>query len=167
MKSKHNIAKFSAWASIADLVAWYNESRIRGANYAKHILECTSSGSELNEDAARQKSPLYWETPGKKLTKSKLFIYAGIYDGIQGSVPITHSINFYNKVLADMKVKGTSRYVTPIEKLRLLEFRKPLGEFGSIGRAICLKKESGNIRLIIFEGNHEMLTGYAFNELIE
>ncbi len=47
MRSKHNIAKFSAWASITDLVAWYNESRIRGANYAKNILDCTSSGNEF------------------------------------------------------------------------------------------------------------------------
>jgi esterase/lipase len=168
MKSKHNIAKFSAWASISDLIAWYNESKIRGADYATHILKCTSSGSELNEEIAKQKSPLFWETPVKKQAKAKLFIYAGIYDGIQGSVPITHSINFYNKVLTDMNVRDTSRYVTPYEKLKLLEFRKPLGDFGTIGgRKICLKKESGNIRLTIFEGNHEMLTEYAFNELIK
>ena len=167
MRSKHNIAKFSAWASISDLVAWYNESRIRGANYAKNILDCTSSGNELNEENARQKSPLYWKTPVKKLTKSKLFIYAGIYDGIQGSVPITHSINFYNKVLDDIQEEDTSRYVTPFEKLKLLEYRKPLGEFGSIsGRQIFLRKESGNLKLVIFEGNHEMLTEYAFSELL-
>ncbi len=168
MKSKHKIAKFSAWASIADLVAWYNESKIRGADYAKHILACTSSGEVLNEEAARQKSPLYWKTPGNKLAASKLLIYAGIYDGIQGSVPITHSINFYNKILADIGVSDTSRYVTNYEKLRLLEFRKPLGDFGSIsGRTICLQKEFGNIKLVIFEGNHEMLTEFAFNELLE
>ncbi len=121
----------------------------------------------LNEENARQKSPLYWKTPVKKLTKSKLFIYAGIYDGIQGSVPITHSINFYNKVLNDMQEGDTSRYITPFEKLKLLEYRKPLGDFGSIsGRQICLRKESGNVKLVIFEGNHEMLTEYAFRELL-
>ena len=167
MRSKHNIAKFSAWASISDLVAWYNESKIRGANYAQNILDCTSSGSTLIEENARQKSPLYWKTPAKKLEKSGLFIYAGIYDGIQGSVPITHSINFYNKILADMAVSDTSFYVTPYEKLKLLEFHRPPGKFGTIsGRQICLKKEFGNLKLVIFEGNHEMLTEYAFNELV-
>lgn len=168
MKSKHNIRKFSAWASISDLIAWYNESKIRNSSYADNILNCTNSKNELNEEIAKQKSPLYWDTPVKKLSGSKLFIYAGIYDGIQGSVPITHSINFYNKLLTDLSVRDTSKYISIYEKLKLLEFRKPLGDFGNIaGRKICLKKEFDNIRLIIFEGNHEMLSEYALNELLE
>lgn len=167
MRSKHNIKKFSAWASISDLIAWYNESKILGNKYAGNILECTESESELNIEKAEQRSPIYWETPASKLAGSKLAIYAGIYDGIQGSVPITHSINFYNKILRDLSVSDTSKYVSSSEKLNLLEFRKPLGEFGNIGgRKVFLRKEFENISLIIFEGNHEMLTGFAFNELI-
>jgi len=169
MKSRHNIKKFSAWASISDLIAWYNESRIRENNYAENILKCTESKNGiLNETIARQKSPIYWATPINKLSSTKLFIYAGIYDGIQGSVPITQSINFYNKLLKDNLVSDTSKYVTIDEKLKLLESRKPLGEYGSIsGRKICLIKEFGNIKLIIFEGSHEMLTEFALNELLE
>jgi len=168
MKSKHKIKKFSAWASITDLTAWYNESRIRKSKYAENILDCTDSKNGLNIENAKQKSPLYWDSPTKKLQSSKLFIYAGVYDGIQGSVPITHSINFYNKLLSDMKVSDSLNYVSITEKLNLLEKREPLGEFGNIAdRKICLKKEFGNVRLIIFEGNHEMLTEFALNELLE
>lgn len=168
MKSKHKIKKFSAWASITDLIAWYNESKIRNNNYAENILDCTGSENGLNIENAKQKSPLYWNSPTEKLQSSKLFIYAGIYDGIQGSVPITHSINFYNKLLSDMKVSDSLNYVSITEKLNLLEKREPLGEFGNIAdRKICLKKEFGNVRLIIFEGNHEMLTEFALNELLE
>jgi hypothetical protein len=168
MKSRHNIKKFSAWASITDLIAWYNESKIRSNNYAGNILDCTGSENVLNIENARKRSPVYWDTPVEKLKSSKLFIYAGIYDGIQGSVPITHSINFYNKLLKDMSVSDTSEYVSIFEELKLLEFREPLGEFGKIAdRRICLKKESGNVRLTIFEGNHEMLTEFALNELLE
>jgi pimeloyl-ACP methyl ester carboxylesterase len=165
MKSKHNIKKFSAWASISDLPAWYNESKIRGAKYADNILSCTSSQGALNELVAKQKSPLYMDTPKNK--KAGLFIYAGVFDGIQGSVPITHSINFYNKLLTDLSVSDRTKYVSPDEKLKLLEFGKPLGSFGEIsGRKVCLAKEYENIHLTIFEGNHEMLTEYAFNEII-
>ena len=168
MKSKHNINKFSAWASISDLIAWYNQSEMRNSKYAKNILDCTASKDGLNIVNAKQKSPIYWNTPTEKLINSKLYIYAGIYDGIQGSVPITHSINFYNKLLTDLSVLDTLKYVSDIEKLKLLEFRKPLGNYGSIGeRTICLKKEYGNLCLIIFEGNHEMLTEFALNELLE
>lgn len=168
MKSKHNIRKFSAWASISDLTAWYNESLIRGNNYAGNILDCTGSGDVLNIESAKQKSPIYWNTPNEKLKSSELSIYAGIYDGIQGSVPITHSINFYNKLLTDMSVSDTSQYVSLSEKLNLLEKREPLGEFGTIAsRKIFLRKEFENISLTIFEGNHEMLTEFALNELLE
>jgi len=167
MKSKHNISKFFAWASISDLIAWYNQSKIRGNGYDKNILDCTLSEDKLNTEVAKQKSPIYWNTPTEKLKNSKLYIHAGIYDGIQGSVPITHSINFYNKLLKDLSVSDSSKYVSDNEKLKLLEFRKPLGNLGSIGgRKICLKKEYGNLSLVIFEGNHEMLIEYALNELL-
>ncbi|NOY95321.1 MAG: prolyl oligopeptidase family serine peptidase [Chlorobi bacterium] len=169
MKSKHNIKKFSAWASISDLIAWYNESRIRKSNYAENILKCTKSvNGVLNKEIAKQKSPIYWATPLNKLSNSKISIYAGIYDGIQGSVPITHSINFYNKLMSDLSVTDSSKYVSDKEKLELLEYRRPLGDFGKIsGRDICLIKEFQNIKLVIFEGNHEMLTEFALNELLE
>jgi len=168
MKSKHNIKKFSAWASVSDLIAWYNECKIRNYNYAENILDCTGSENGLNIENAKQKSPIYWNTPIEKLENSKLTIYAGIYDGIQGSVPITHSINFYNKLLTDMSVSDTLKYVSTSEKLVLLEKRETLGEFGNIAdREIYLKKEFGNLRLIIFEGNHEMLTDFALDELLE
>jgi hypothetical protein len=43
-----------------------------------------------------------------------------------------------------------------------------LGNLGRIAdRKVFLKKQSGNVGLTIFEGNHEMLTEYAFNELIK
>ena len=168
MTSKHRIHKFSAWASIADLVAWYNESTLRENKYAANILDCTGSAVKLNVEIAQQRSPLYWPTPLGKLPHTSLSIYAGVYDGIQGSVPITHSINFYNKLLADTGVTDTSVYVTAHEKLKLLEFRKPLGGFGSIAaRKICLFKEFGTIQLTIFEGNHEMLTEFALHALLE
>jgi len=168
MKSKHKIKKFSAWASITDLIAWHNESKLRKNNYATNILDCTGSENVLNTANAKLKSPLYWNSPTEKLESSKLHIYAGIYDGIQGSVPITHSINFYNKLLTDMSVSDTLKYVSTSEKLELLEKREPLGEFGKIAdRKICLKKESGNLSLSIFEGDHEMLTEFALDELLE
>ena len=167
IKSRHPIRKFSAWASISDLTAWYHESKIRNNPYADHILKCTGATDELIDTLAQQRSPLYWTTPKSKLIDTELNIYAGIYDGLQGSVPITHSINFYNKILSDIGISDSSKYVSDKEKLQLLEFRKPLGNFGKIAdREICLIKQSGNIKLIIFEGNHEMLPQYALQELL-
>ena len=168
MKSKHNVKKFSAWASITDLTEWYVQSKIRKRPYAEHILKCTDSVDKLNTKIAKSKSPIFWKTPIGKLKNSKLSIHVGVYDGIQGSVPITHSINFYNKVLKDLGVTDSSKYVSDKEKLDLLEFRKPLGNFGNIAdRKICLQKEYGNVKLTVFVGNHEMIEEYALDELLK
>jgi hypothetical protein len=168
MKSKHSIRRFSAWVPISDLPAWYAQSKIMGTKYAENILDCTSSKDSLNLEIAKRKSPIYWKTPVEKLNTTELQIFAGVYDGIQGSVPITHSINFYNKVLKDKLINDSTLFVSDSEKLYLLEFRKALGNLGRIAdRKVFLKKQSGNIGLTIFEGNHEMLTEYAFNELIK
>ena len=168
MKSRHLIRRFSAWVPISDLPAWYAQSKIMGTKYAENILACTGSKDSLNIEIAIKKSPIYWKTPIEKLNTSELQIYAGVYDGIQGSVPITHSINFYNKVMKEMPLADSLNYVNDVEKLNLLEYRKALGDFGKIAdRKVFLKKKSGNLSLTLFEGNHEMLADYAFNELIK
>ncbi len=166
IKSRHQIRRYSAWVPISDLVAWFEESKIRGNKYAGDILACTGSkDGELELEEAKRRSPLHWKTPPGRLDNSELIIYAGVYDGIQGSVPITQSINFYNKVLSEL-YPGSEATVSLEEKARLLEFRKPLGAFGAIGgREICLEKSSGNLRLVIFTGNHEMLPEAAFDNL--
>ncbi len=168
MKSKHTIWKFSAWASITDLIAWHHESKVLRNNYHNNIMACTESKQGiLNETNAKLRSPIYWSTPIDKFSNSHLFIYAGIYDGIQGSVPITQSINFYNKLLLDLGVTEPSKYVSELEKLQLLEYRKPLGEYGKIAdRNIFLIKEFKLIKLIVFEGGHELLSEFALNEVL-
>ncbi|WKK67099.1 alpha/beta hydrolase family protein [Lutimonas zeaxanthinifaciens] len=168
MKSKHRVKKFSAWASISDLVAWYNESKIRNNQFATDILDCTGSENGIDIKRAKERSPLYWQTPIEKLKNSKLTIYAGVYDGVKGSVPITHSFNFYNKILSEISVEDTSLYVSNYEKLKLLEKREKIAEFGKIGdREIYLKKEFINLSIIIFEGDHEILPEFAINDLLK
>ena len=171
MKSKHRIKKFSSWVPLVDLVQWYEETKILKLKYSEEILACTQSKDGLlNEEIARQKSPIFWGTPIKKLNYSTLEISTGIYDGMIGNgvIPITHSINFYNKLLSDLSVTDSTKYVSDREKLRLLEFRKPLSDYGKIsGREVMLVKETNNIKLTLFEGGHEILTKYAFEELIK
>ena len=167
MKSRHNIKLFSAWVPIADLEAWYRESKVRKNKYAREILACTHQDtSKLDAGSFRERSPLFWEVPTWRLDETRLEIFTGIFDGIQGSVPITQAINFYNKVAGECYGKQAD-LVSDKEKLFLLEKRQPLGSFGQLGpRKIFLEKQSGNIRLVVFEGNHEMLASYAFSQCV-
>ncbi len=168
MKSKHNINKFSAWNSITNLIDWYYETKPINSNYSQDILDCTGSGNELNENKAKLKSPVFWNTPIEKRSNSSLYIYAGILDGKKGPVPIAQSINFYNKLLSDMSVNDSSKYVSDFEFKKLKAIPYPNWNYGSIeNRKIHLKKEYKNIRIIIFDGNHEMLPEFAINELLQ
>ena len=96
IRLKHRINTFLAWVPISDLEAWYWQSNHRGAGYADDVLKSTSKGNTLNVAEARRRSPLFWDLPAKP--NGKLEIYAGIRDGYDGSVPISHSILFYNKI---------------------------------------------------------------------
>ncbi len=171
MKSKHRIKKFSSWVPLVDLTKWFEESKIRKLKYSEEILACTeSTRGILNKKVALEKSPIYWETPTEKLKYSRLEIFAGVYDGMtgNGTIPITHSINFYNKLQNDLEEEDSSKYVSELEKLTLLEHRKPLSNYGAIaGRAVILLKESNNIRLTLFEGGHEILNEFAFEDLVK
>jgi esterase/lipase len=167
MKSKHNIAEFSAWCPISDIYWWYHQTKVRDLNHWEDILKCTnSSNGHLDEISAKSRSPLYWETPTQKLITAKLKIYTGVYDGIQGSVPITQSINFYNKILTDINCSDSLQYINDIEIVHLLEKQTPLNNYGQIGnRKIILKKEYKNVNITIFDGKHELLTDIVLQTL--
>jgi dienelactone hydrolase len=169
MKSRHKIKSFSAWSSIADLAAWYGESVERKNKYAAEIIKCIGTNAEFDAEKAKERSPLHWKTPVKKRKRSALQIYVGVHDGYTGSVPISQSINFYNKLLTDANQKDTSLYVSQNDAAILLKTQsftplKPLGTLGD--RAILYQKQAKKIRLTVFEGTHEILNDTAL-EIID
>lgn len=171
MKAKHKIKKFAAWVPLADLAKWYEQTKARKLKYPAEILLCTSSlNGGLNKEVAMEKSPMYWKTPVDKFDYSMVDIYVGIYDGLESNspIPITQSINFYNKLLQDMAATDSSAYIADSVKLKLLEYEKPLGDYGKIAdRDVCLVKQYKNLRITFFTGGHEMLQQFAFDELVK
>lgn len=169
MKSRHTIRAFSAWASISDLSAWYGESVERKNRYGPEIVKCTGAGEVFDAEKAKERSPLFWKTPVKKRKNSSLQIYAGIHDGYTGSVPISHSINFYNKLLTDAQEKDKSRYVSEADAATMLKTQTFPAQSPAKtieNRAILYQKTSKKITLTIFEGTHEILKNAAV-ELID
>jgi predicted peptidase len=170
MRSRHTIKAFSAWASISDLAAWYQQSVERKNKYPKEIISCIGGGNNFDSIKAKERSPLVWTTPVKKRKKSSLQIFAGIHDGHNNAVvPISQSINFYNKIIFDYKVKDVSKYVSQEDEKRMLDTQtfpvsdttKKIG-----GKAIYYQKSAKNVMITIFEGGHDMLSKQAL-EYIE
>src|SRR5690606_40223292 len=60
-------------------------------------------------------SVLLMPTPVKQRKDATLHIYAGINDGYTGSVPISHSLELYNKVVKDFD-KGAKKQLIPLER---------------------------------------------------
>ncbi len=169
MKSKYDIDSFSAWVPISDIEAWYYQSLGRNNRYAGHILSATKSqDSILNVDEARSRSPLFMDTPVKQRSDSYLTIYAGIHDGYEGSVPISQSINFYNKIISDFGAPK-DQLISKDEILNLVTMRTfPVESGDMIGeRKIIFERKYRNTALVLFEGNHEMLPDVALKLLMD
>ena len=170
MKTDLPIKSFSAWVPISNLVDWYWSSKSRGLKYAGHILAATASrDSVLDEKEAKNRSPFFQQTPVKLRQNSQLNIYCGIHDGYTGSVPISQSVHFFNKLVADLG--GEKRDQVSDADLNymlsqrsyeaLMTDRQYLGD-----RLIHYSKQFKHIRLTVFEGGHEMLEDVALEQIL-
>lgn len=173
MNIRYPVKSFSAWAPISDIEAWYWESVGRNQKYAQHILSATSSSDGiLNNEEARRRSPIAHSFPKDRRKGAKLFIYEGIHDGYTGSVPITHSIHMYNRLIGDLKyntVNPDSIMCKAVSDTDLVSGKEILDLVVKrinpehdptkflFDRAIHLFRKYENIELIIFEGRHEQI----------
>lgn len=161
MQSKHQVSSFAAWASITDINAWYHETNARNLKYASHIsLATTGDSTGIDVHEAKERSPIFMSTPVKQRKESKLFIFAGVHDGYTGSVPITHSLHLYNKIVNDYQPNATLELIPGHVIQRLVSARSlPGSNFGRVGnrKVHYQKKYEDKLQLTIFEGGHEML----------
>jgi len=169
LRTKHKIKKFISWVPISDLTAWYYQSvAIGNEKYAENILSCT--GSNLNfmdQGELKRRSPLYWDIPST--ISGSIDIYAGINDGHSGggSVPISHSILFFNHLLTAWGLN--ENYITSeiITKLLTRAYDNSPPERKIQDRRVIYQNKTELATLTIFDGGHEMLSEYTFNKLIE
>lgn len=169
MQSRHKVRSFSAWAAISDIQQWYHETKARGLKYAKHIaLATTGDSTTIDVEEAKSRSPLYMQTPVTSRENSKLFIYTGVHDGYTGSVPITHSLQIYNKVVQDLNNDAVTQRVPSEVAEKLLAARSlPGSHYGKIGdRKIHYRQQyARQVAVTIFEGGHEMLEDEALKHI--
>ncbi len=175
MELTRPIKSFNAWVPISDLNAWYWESLGRRFNYASHIMAAIGHDGKIDTEEAARRSPLYKKFPKETRKNSILRIYAGIHDGHIGCVPVSHSINFYNRIVGEMKygtasldeiyryAENDSELVSKNLLLSVLEKRLCPESIDKddalLGRHIHLRRSSGPVSLIIFEGEHEQIPG--------
>lgn len=175
MKTQHPIKTFSAWVPISDIQRWYHESVQRKNKYALHIAKATTGNPDfsrdyhyIDDDEAIKRSPIFMKTPTEKRQNSQLFIYAGIHDGFKGSVPITQSLLFYNKVVREYDPSAINAIIPESHIQEMITTRNfQQKEKKKIGNRILHYQKSYKnlVQVSIFEGGHEMLPEIALKYL--
>lgn len=164
MKINYPVRSFNAWVGISNLSDWYWESKGRNTKYATDIEQVVMKNGKPDWSELESRSPIKLPFPAGKREQATLNIYAGLHDGYTGSVPITHSILFYNKIAAALFPGIKEHLVTDSTIISLLTKRTNPGTDTSVklnGRIIHLSKQLNNLSLTIFEGGHEMLVPSA------
>jgi len=98
------LAGVSAWASISDIRAWWEQKSIgkKKSKYAKDIEKSTGGRPDQDKKAAREcvkRSPMTYLDQAAGVN---LDINAGVTDGHEGgSVPFTHSLYAFNRVVPE------------------------------------------------------------------
>ena len=153
-------AAVSVWCPINDLKKWCEFHQ--GKSYGRHVIRNLKGDPRSNEKAAKEaakRSPVTWLANAKHLN---IDIGTGISDGHKGSVPINHSLEAYN-ILADDTDKVPQEHIDHMLKTQTAPAGTP--EFSDPGygrRKIHYRKVSGNCRVTIFAGAHNILTDYSY-----
>jgi acetyl esterase/lipase len=165
LNTRHPVKMTFAWVPITDLEAWYHQSKERRHKYADHILAVTQSQETLNVEDARARSPMFMPIPAD--LNAPIRIFAGIDDGYKGSVPITHSLLFYNRLA---KFSGGENLVSESDIAALAAREKPAdpSALPSLGKHKVLYHRASKLASVtIFQGGHEMVVDSCFAQMEE
>jgi len=166
-RAPHIWAGVSSWVPITDCAAWHAECKRSGRRYYKDLeVSCKGKPGDSSEVDLeyRKRSPLTWLS---RASNVPLDINAGIRDGHEGSVPISHSLKAFN-LLAESSLKLTQEQIDYFTKeSKVPESLKGAGPDPSYGkdRQPLWRGQSKVTRITIFDGGHEMIPSVIFDWL--
>ena len=160
-------AGVSAWVPISDLTKWHAETSKRKLKYAREI-ELSIGGKPLPGSKAaaeaRKRSAITYLARARGVP---LDINAGITDGHNGSVPISHSLEAFNLLAAKKDRLGAeliSEFVKTAKVPAALKGQAPVdATYGK--RSVLFRRQSGAARVTIFQGGHELIPEAALQWL--
>jgi len=161
-------AGVSSWVPISDIRAWWEQKREgRQSGYADHIEKAVGGRPDDNETAAQEcikRSPL---TYLKNAASVNLDINAGITDGHEGgSVPFTHSLYAFNEVVPKQDQISDDFIGSFYEAQQLPAGISKANADALFGeKSVVFRRTSGNTRVTIFQGGHEIIHEAALNWL--
>jgi dipeptidyl aminopeptidase/acylaminoacyl peptidase len=164
-------AGVSAWVPIVDLAAWHAFSQQKGSVYHKMLEQSCGGppGTPATDPEYRARSPLF------RLARAAgvpIDLQAGIRDGHEGSVPVSHALRAFNALA---EANGHPARALRAAEIDFITTQARLPD--SLGaenvdepgrkRAVLLRRSAGPVRLTIFDGAHESDFGTAVRWLAQ
>lgn len=161
-------AAVSAWVPISDLNGWYEQSRRLGTKYVREIA-ASCGGNPVGEgtaaDECRKRSPITYIERARGI---QIDINHGIRDGRNNGdpVPVSQSLLAFNLLAApqDRLTEDQIAYFTREAQVPAgLQSETTDPTYG--GLKILFRRQSGNVRVTVFDGAHDKNTEAAFRWL--
>jgi pimeloyl-ACP methyl ester carboxylesterase len=151
-------AGVSAWCPIFDLTAWHAETQSRKLRYAT-MLEKVCGGppgtSPEVDEQYRRRSASAWLAQAAPVNLS---INAGITDGHNGSVPVSHSLEAFNTLAREterISAETIAALVAAPEVPDIL--RQTLADPLFPRQPVLFRRTSQRVQVSLFQGGHEIL----------
>ena len=155
-------AGVTAWVPIYDLRAWYRETKKAGLRYTEEIVASCGGAPGDSKGVDREYAKRSPYTYLRRARGVALHINAGIRDGHDGSVPVSHSLNAFNRVAKrkDRISEADIAFITETATLPIHLDRA--GRDASYGdRQPLFRRQSGEAMVTLFDGDHELVPGAA------
>jgi len=159
-------AGVSAWVPISDLQDWYLECKKAGRGYADDIFKSCGGapGTSFAIDFEyKSRSPITYLSENMNFP---LDINTGIKDGHTGSVAVSHSLRAFNLAASkDERIcEQDIKYF--VEKAKVPpHLKKEVSDRAYGYKRVLFRKSSGNARITVFDGGHEIIYGAALSWL--
>lgn len=157
-RAPHLWAAASAWCGLYDLNDWYDVTKVRNPHYAGMIVQCCGGAPGSSADVDEQyriRSPSAWLSKDVDLPTD---INTGIKDGHQGSVPNSQSLDAFNALAAqaDRLDVADIEYITKNATIPA-SLTAAVDDPVYARAPVLFRRISGNVRVSVFNGGHEIL----------
>ena len=161
-------AGVSAWCPISDIQTWWEQKSTDSKNkrYATEIEKALGGRPGIDKEAteqARYRSPLTYLSRAGNVN---LDINHGIDDGRKGSVPFTHSLLAFNRVVSGKHAipqEDIDNFYATQQAPASSQTALKDPSYGE--RAPLFRKTADNTRITIFKGGHEIVHEASLNWL--
>lgn len=159
-------AGVSAWVPITDLTAWYHENKAMGDKHWREVADSCSGPPGTSKEVDKQyklRSPLTYLEDAREVA---IDINAGIRDGHEGSVPVSHSLRAFNTI-AHQHDRFTNQDIQSIVETATIpkHLQHEISDPTYGDKQPLLRRYAGRARVTLFDGRHEYIPEAALRWL--